>query len=57
MNNIKNTIEPYLIQKGLIFRSGRGRIIADEGRKHLESTGYAGRGIDKAEINVDYVRS
>jgi Holliday junction DNA helicase RuvB len=57
MNNIKNTIEPHLIQKGLIFRSGRGRIITDEGRKHLESTGYAGRVIDKAEINADYVRS
>lgn len=57
MNNIKNTIEPYLIQKGLIFRSGRGRIITDEGRKHLESTGYAGRVMDKAEIGANYVRS
>jgi Holliday junction DNA helicase RuvB len=56
MNNIKNTIEPYLIQQGLMIRSGRGRILTDTGRKHLEGSGYAGRVIDKAEITADYVR-
>jgi Holliday junction DNA helicase RuvB len=56
VNNIKHTIEPFLIQKGFVFRSGRGRILTDVGRKHLETTGYAGRAIDKAEITADYVR-
>lgn len=57
INNIKHTIEPFLIQRGFVFRSGRGRILTDVGRKHLESTGYAGRAIDKAEIAADYVRT
>jgi holliday junction DNA helicase RuvB len=55
--NIKNTVEPYLIQQGLILRAGRGRVITDAGRKHLESYGFEGRIIDKAEIEAGYVRS
>jgi Holliday junction DNA helicase RuvB len=57
MNNIKNTIEPYLIHHGLVVRSGRGRLLTDVGRKNLECSGYAGRTVDKAEITADYVRS
>jgi Holliday junction DNA helicase RuvB len=54
--NIKNTVEPFLIQQGLMVRSGRGRVITDQGRRHLEQFGYAGRTIDKAEIGAGYVR-
>lgn len=54
--NIKNTIEPYLIQRGLIVRSGKGRIITDVGRRHLESDGYVGQARNKVEISADYVR-
>lgn len=54
--NIKNTVEPFLIQQGLVIRSGRGRVITDQGRRHLEQHGYAGRAIDKAEIGAGYVR-
>jgi Holliday junction DNA helicase RuvB len=56
VNNVKNTIEPYLIQLGLIIRSGKGRILTDEGRRHLEEDGYLGAKRNKAEITADYVR-
>jgi Holliday junction DNA helicase RuvB len=56
MKNIKNTVEPFLIQQGLVVRSGRGRLLTDKGRRHLEQHGYAGRAIDKAEIEAGYVR-
>ena len=38
--NIQNTIEPYLVQEGLILRTKRGRVITDMGRKHLAEAGY-----------------
>jgi len=56
MNNIKNTIEPFLIQRGLMVRSGRGRVITDLGRRHLEQTTDLGKFIVKSEITADYVR-
>lgn len=55
--NLKNTIEPFLIQNGFILRSGKGRVITDEGRRHLEKDGYLGASRDKVEITPDYVRS
>lgn len=55
--NIKNTIEPFLIQEGLILRSGKGRVLTDGGRKHLEKDGYLGATRDKIEIPATYVRS
>jgi Holliday junction DNA helicase RuvB len=36
---IKETSEPYLITKGFIERGKRGRIITEEGIKHLISLG------------------
>lgn len=54
--NLKNTIEPYLIQRGLIIRSGKGRIITEVGRKHLEKDGYIGQARNKVEIPASYVR-
>ena len=55
--NIKNTIEPFLIQEGLILRSGKGRVLTDGGRRHLEKGGYLGATRDKIEIPATYVRS
>jgi Holliday junction DNA helicase RuvB len=54
--NILQTIEPFLIRKGLMTRGGKGRVITDEGRKHLEGDGYLGGLKHKAEIAPDYVR-
>lgn len=54
--NIKNTIEPYLIQRGLIIRSGKGRVLTDVGRRHLEEDGYVGQVRGKLEIPANYVR-
>jgi len=56
VNNVKNTIEPYLIQLGLIVRSGKGRVLTEKGRRHLEDDGYLGAKKSKAEITADYVR-
>ena len=53
--NIMNTVEPFLIREGLMVRSGKGRIITDKGRKHLDKDGYLG--VNKMEISPDYVRS
>lgn len=37
---IKSTLEPFLIQKGLIVRGGRGRIITNEGIDYLADREY-----------------
>ena len=37
---IQNTVEPYLIQEGLLMRTKRGRVITDEGRRYLETAGH-----------------
>jgi len=37
---LSETVEPYLIQRGLILRSSRGRRITEEGRKYLRGKGY-----------------
>ncbi len=37
---IEKTIEPYLVQEGLVCRTKRGRVLTDEGRRYLESEGY-----------------
>jgi len=55
--NLTETIEPFLIRQGLMVRSGKGRLITDEGRKHLEGNDYLGVSIRKQEIDPDYVRS
>ena len=55
--NLLNTIEPFLIREGLMIRSGKGRLITDKGRQHLENDGYLGKRVTKVEIAPDYVRS
>ncbi len=47
--------EPFLIRKGFILRSGKGRIITKEGKDYLAEKGYTGKKL-KMEIPVDYIR-
>jgi Holliday junction DNA helicase RuvB len=54
--NLRNTIEPFLIQQGFIIRTGKGRYITDAGIRHLESNGYFGVPKNKIEISPDYIR-
>lgn len=37
---IQNTIEPYLVQEGLVARTKRGRVLTEEGRRYLIGAGY-----------------
>ena len=37
---LSNSIEPFLIQRGLIIRSGKGRKITNTGREYLEEHGH-----------------
>lgn len=39
-SSVESTIEPYLIQEGLIIRTKRGRLLTDEGRRYLTAAGY-----------------
>lgn len=55
--NIKNTVEPYLIQKGLIVRSSKGRCITDEGVHHLDKAGHLKAAKSKVEISANYIRT
>jgi len=55
---LSESIEPFLIQKGFITRSGKGRVLTKEGEKYLEVM-YSSdkRPIAKEEIPVGYVRT
>jgi Holliday junction DNA helicase RuvB len=55
---IINSIEPYLIQRGLILRSGKGRILTEKGKEYLEERGYTGKKtkIKKEALEAGYVR-
>jgi Holliday junction DNA helicase RuvB len=46
-SSVEKTIEPYLIQEGLLVRTKRGRVLTEEGRRYLEAAGYV-----KANPNV-----
>jgi len=37
---ISQTIEPFLIRRGLIIRTGKGRLITEKGIKYLEDRGH-----------------
>lgn len=49
---IQNTVEPYLIQEGLLTRTKRGRVITDEGRRYLQAAGYIGPGTGGSALRV-----
>jgi len=53
---IVTSIEPFLIQKGLIQRSGRGRILSRGGEDYLHKSGYLGNATSKQTIDVNYAR-
>ena len=49
------SIEPFLIRKGLIIRSGKGRIITRKGIDYIEQTSKGGKKARK-EIEANYIR-
>lgn len=49
---IQNTVEPYLIQEGLLMRTKQGRIITDEGRRYLLSKGHADKQDDVSPLRL-----
>lgn len=53
--NLTGTIEPFLMQKGFIVRSNKGRLITKVGIDYLKQTGYLGKK-EKLEITANYVR-
>lgn len=53
---IKNELEPYLMQQGMLLRSGAGRIITAKGRNYLDGEGYIGSKSGRVEITADYQR-
>ena len=56
LKNIKNTIEPFLIQEGLMLRGGKGRVITSSGREHLENNNHIDSEKNKIEIPANYIR-
>ena len=54
---ITDSLEPFLIQEGLITRSGRGRILTPEGIEYVEKSQSEESGeIRKEEITTNYQR-
>lgn len=55
---LMESAEPFLIQKGLITRSGRGRSITLDGIAYLERNGILGeRKVNRVDIEADFVRT
>lgn len=54
--NIRDFAEPYLIRKGLLLVSGKGRILTEKGIQYLKNSGKTTR-LVKKEINFDYERT
>jgi len=53
---LTDTIEPYLIQKQLMNRTGKGRAITTEGLNYLSQSNKIGETTIKKEIDVNYAR-
>jgi len=55
---ISETIEPYLIQRGLLTRTSRGRVLTEKGRDYLIENGHVEdeNGEDWVDIPNNYVR-
>lgn len=57
IKSINQTIEPYLIRRELILRTGKGRTITQKGRNYLEEYGHFGKEKEqKLFIDVTHVR-
>lgn len=48
--------EPFLIKKGFILISGKGRILTEKGREYISNTNYSEKKFHKEEIDFNYVR-
>lgn len=53
---ILSSIEPFLIQRGFVIRTGRGRTITEAGVKHLEKSGHFEDLKEKVELEAGYIR-
>jgi len=54
---ISETVEPHLIQQGLIRRSSRGRTITDKGREYLIINNHIQGSVGYVDIPLTYKRS
>lgn len=54
---IQSEIEAHLIKNGFMVRSGKGRTITPQGRMYLEEEGYAGNGMGRKTIPLNYTRT
>jgi Holliday junction DNA helicase RuvB len=54
---IQSDIESHLIKNGFIVRSGKGREITPKGRMYLEEEGYAGSGVGRKTLSINYART
>ena len=52
---IQASAEPYLVRKGFVIRTGKGRVITRAGRDYLAKSGYISHK-HKVEIPADYIR-
>ena len=52
---ISDSVEPFLIQRGLMIRSSKGRLITETGIRYLEAHGDENK-IQKVDIDSNYVR-
>jgi Holliday junction DNA helicase RuvB len=53
---ITQSIEPFLIRRGLMLRTGKGRELTEGGRKYLEDRRHIGNNSDKKFIDANYTR-
>jgi Holliday junction DNA helicase RuvB len=53
---LSSSIEPFLIQRGLMVRSGRGRKITKIGIQYLNKSNYLSKKLGKIEIDSGYAR-
>jgi len=55
--SLSESVEPFLIQKGFMLRSGRGRVLTPAGRKYVEMMYSKDKKLEiKEEIPIGYVR-
>lgn len=54
---ITSSIEPYLLQKGMLIRSGKGRLISTFGKEYLDKIEYEGKEQVRMEIDANYIRT
>jgi len=55
---IAQTLEPFLIQRGLLLRTGKGRSITEKGTKYLEVEGHLkNKQQSKTFIDTSYIRN